>query len=331
MEFRILDLSNVTEEELLACLDHNMVAAKMRRKEIDELRRIASMSKEKDTNLDQEKGNVTIPIPIKIPCQTEEFEEEVDYYYAYLQKLSITNLEEKIEEALPSRSNPNYQELMQRLKAEVLKGIKELKVFALTEKVGLEEMEEFKREILTEQRKIAIIDTLLEEKEKEKAQGEEEEDKKENNLIFVPTSYGTIRALEEMGRITEEYYTDFLSLFQSIKNSTFKRVKRFSSNSALAGLAEVRGFQTRVAFARLDKNSYAIITAFTKKSDNAKGYRTTLENAYVNFQRMENNLKANLGSEEFMALNRQYEDELFRILSREKETPVVKRKEVQNG
>ncbi len=329
MEFRILDLSKVTEQELLDCLDQNIKTAQMRRREIDELSKVAAMEvsdlsdREEVSEILEQNEKEQNPYP-----KDEEFEDEVAYYYEGLQKLDRTNLEEKILETLPSKSNPNYEKIMQRLKAEVLKGIKELKVFALTENVSIEEMEEFKVEILTEQRKIAIMDVLLSSKEESKGEDEAQEAKAENNLIFVPTGYGTIRVLEEMSRIPEENYAGFCELFESIKNGTFKSVKRFVTFS---GLAEVRGSSERVVFARVDKNSYAILTAFVKKYDTTLGYRTSLENVYSNYKKMEKSIKTNLQNPDFMALNRQYEEELFHRLSKEKEVPAVKRKDACNG
>ena len=86
---------------------------------------------------------------------------------------------------------------------------------------------------------------------------------------------GNIRVIDEIEKISKsspEFCSEFLELFQSIQDGSFKRVKRFLNNNKLVGISEVRGFKPRVVFDRIGKNDYAIITAFLKKCDNDRGY-----------------------------------------------------------
>ena len=137
----------------------------------------------------------------------------------------------------------------------------------------------------------------------------------ENELIFVPTSGGNIRIFDELDHIPSNFYKKFESLFASIKDGTFKGVKKLQGS--LEGLAEVRDIPSgsRVTFMRLDQNRYAVISAFVKKSDNNSGYQKMVENHYQSYRQQEPALKANLDNPEFLELHKQYEQELFRKLS----------------
>ena len=153
---------------------------------------------------------------------------------------------------------------------QTIKNMNEINEFIELEYDNLseEELKEFRSEIKSEQTKLEILKSVLTKDEKQK-----EIEQIKNKLIFVPTSGGTPRILEEIEDIPVDYYEGFLGLFQSIIDGTFKGVERFAStNNTLAGISKVKDFKIRVAFDRIDKDKYAVITAFTKKSDNAKSY-----------------------------------------------------------
>ena len=65
---------------------------------------------------------------------------------------------------------------------------------------------------------------------------------------------------------------DFTSIISHEKN-----VKRFKNNNDLVGVCEVKGYQVRVVFARIDKDTYGLITALVKKQDNDSNYRNFLK------------------------------------------------------
>ena len=117
-------------------------------------------------------------------------------------------------------------------------------------------------------------------------------------------------------------------MLQSIKDGTFKSVKRFTSGSELSGLCEVKDFKVRVVFMRLNKDSYAIISAFVKKSDNDKAYRASLFKKYSDFKLVEDELIDSLSDESFIRLHKTHEEEVFRKLnqSADKTLPLIKRK-----
>lgn len=329
MDFTVLDLDDVTEEELLAAISDNIKTARLMASEIDKLRKTTStigQSQEQETKIAKEKQN-------NIDNQNidKAFEDEVAFYYQQLLKATIEELESDDTEILPETDDYQYQRILYRLKAEVMKNIKEIRDVVADEGMTIEEAIEFKDDLLLEQKRLALIDKGFNSNEKEEEQPKEEAI--ENKIIFVPTTSGNIQVLEEIEHIDPAYYNRFLSLFQSIKNGTFKKYKRFSGNSELTGLSQVKAFKVRVAFVRLQDNYYAAITAFTKKDNNNLGYRTTLEKKYRDFLAIKGTLKNNLLNAEFLALNEQYEQELFSILSRNttKDSPVVKEKVVNEN
>ena len=96
-----------------------------------------------------------------------------------------------------------------------------------------------------------------------------------------------------------------------------EHLKRFNNNRELIGICEVKGLGTRVLFTRLGKNTYAVITAFLKKTTKDKGYMDLMKRKISSFNVMENFLRQHLDDEEFLKLNEEYERELFNILGTE--------------
>lgn len=325
MNFINIDIKNTTENELLYCISENIKIAKMKRKEIEQLRQAAKEEGALYSNQSQtiEETNEEEHKEDR-PNSNTEFEDEVGYYYGYFKDLEGEEIETKMPELLPSRNNPNYRKLMNRLKAEVLKNIKELKDYIAQEDLTLMEANELKNEIVECLKKIAVLDNDM--KSEKVMVAEEEEKVEENKLIFVPTPYGTIRTLEDISHISDERYPLFLTLFQSIKDGTFKNAKRLR-----LGVCEVKLDQARIVFARLDRTHYAIITAFIKKCDTSAAYKAFMQNVISNYQQMEPKLLANLSNEDFIEENSKAEVELFRKLSKEKARANVKEKGVQNG
>lgn len=320
MEFIELDLTTATEEQIKAAIDCNNRTSRLMQSEIDKLRRVAETVKKSKK-----------PIIIQVEPQEEkketeiideDFENEVEYYLSQLKELKNSNIEDEFETSIPSRMHYQYERILTRLKLESIRLIKEIKDLLAEEGLSLEDMNAFKEELDLELKKIELINKALEPVKEE----EQASTKKDNKLIFVPTSGGDIRVLDEIDSIPYEYYDRFLGLFQSIKNGTFKNVQRFTGNNELNGLCEVKDFKVRVIFVRLTKDSYAIISAFTKKSDNDKAYRAAVIKKYNDFQIAESSLRKNIQNEEFLELHKTYETELFEKLSPTTKTPVLKKK-----
>ena len=78
MNFRILDLNKTSEQELLECIDKNIMVAKMYREEIARLKALSSSIQSKIEV--EEKKEPLQPTPTSKE-KDEDFEDEVDYYF----------------------------------------------------------------------------------------------------------------------------------------------------------------------------------------------------------------------------------------------------------
>lgn len=309
MEFIVIkDLTDVTEEELLEAMKKNANTASLCREQIRKMKAAAAKTKK------------VVPIPNIEEYQTDSvtiededkanFEDEIEYYISSMKEITADNIDSEIEDVLPVRKNPNYRTILYRLKLEALRNIREIEEL-FEEADETEDLTIFKDEVILEQRKISYIDKAL---TQQKSSGATQEQEEKNNIVFVPTSGGSIRVLDEMERIPQEYQAGFKELFDSIQDGTFKGIKKFKNNNALNGIIEVKGFQVRVVFARLNKNTYALITAFIKKCDNDNGYVSVLKQKVADYRTISEQLKKNLSNPEFMDQQREYKEELYRLL-----------------
>lgn len=326
MDFIVLDLDTATEEQIKAAIDCNQRTYRLMSSQIDSLKRAnaqalqkAQQTKEEEVLVfeDEEESEETID---------QEFEEESLFFYSEVKELSLDNVNDSLEDVLPPRIHYNYERILRRIQAELLREIKEIRDFMSSEVLEHEEIRELTGDIKAMLMKIQAISKELTKTPEEISTSTI----KENAIVFVPTTGGNIRVLDDIERTPLSYYKKFDTLFTSIKEGTFKGVKKM--HGALDGLAEVRDIPTgaRVTFMRLDRNTYAIISAFVKKTDNNSGYQRMVENHYQNYKQQESALKINLTNPEFMELHSQYEIELFNRLrpSQNGKSPLCK-KEVQ--
>lgn len=311
MEFIILDLDTATEEQLKAAIECNYRTFRLMSSKIETLKKANEQALKKAQQKKEETFHQEAPVEEVVDDIDDEFEEEVAFFVSDVKKLPEEAIEENIESVLPSRKHYEYERLLKRIIAELFKDYNEIEEYMLTESMDPEEQEELLHDQAIFLRKIKAISKQLTLTKEEITQTPVIE----NELIFVPTSGGNIRIFDELDHIPSNYYKKFESLFASIKDGTFKGVKKMQGS--LEGLAEVRDIPSgsRVTFMRLDKNRYAVISAFVKKSDNNSGYQKMVENHYQSYRQQETALKANLDNPEFLELHKQYELELFRKLS----------------
>lgn len=313
MDFEILDINNNVEEDIITVIDANLKTATLLKEEIKKLQQMNKQEQGKVIH----KPLITSPTETKkVICNEEnnDFEDEINYYLTEVNRLKKEETALKLPKVLPVRKNYNYQKILLRLKAEMLKNIKEIKELLEEEKdnISVEDIKLLKEDILLEKEKLNLIDKALNEKEQVI-----EEEQVENNLVFVPTSGGNIRVLEEIDKIPVEYHERFLGLLNSIKDGTFKNIKRFTSNNqATYGLYEVRDFKTRVVFDRIGENDYAIITIFIKKCDNDKGYIEQLKKKIAEYKMCSNMIKTKLQKEEFLLIQQDINTEIIEKLTK---------------
>lgn len=311
MEFIILDLDTATEEQLKAAVECNHRTFRLMSSKIETLKKANEQALKKAQQKKEETFHQEDPAEEVVDDIDAEFEEEVAFFISDVKKLPEDAIEENIESVLPSRKHYEYERLLKRIIAELFRDYNEIEEYMLTESMEKEEQDELLHDQAVFLRKIKAISKQLTLTKEEITQTPVIE----NNLIFVPTSGGNIRIFEELDHIPSNYYKKFESLFASIKDGTFKGVKKMQGS--LDGLAEVRDIPSgsRVTFMRLDKNTYAVISAFVKKSDNSSGYQKMVENHYQSYRQQETALKANLDNPEFLEIHKLYEQELFRKLS----------------
>lgn len=310
MEIRILD-PNSSLDEMLEVIEDNIRTTTQTREEISKLKLQSKRAKKQDVVIKQTKKETTE----KEPYCDIDFEEEMEYYLTDYKSLKEDNLEEDLLSILPSKKTYRYKDIILRLIAESLKEIKEVNELISRENFSSEELTDLRSVILLEKKKISILKEHL--KHKDEVETEEEVN---NEIILVPSLTGNVKLIEDLEHIHPSNYEAFLELVESIKNGTFKGVKRFTNNMRFAGISEVRGFQVRIAFARIGKNKYALITAFTKKCDNDKGYRDSLTQKLSDYRLQEDKLKALAENEEFLRENELNVERLYALLGKVEES-----------
>lgn len=322
MEFKFTDLDDISESELIEILDYNTRCASFTRSEIAKLKQATAPS---DCNINVvvqkekkvEETNVTI---------NTDFEEEVDYYLSDLRALPVDEIEEGINEVIPSRKNDHYKEIMMRMGAEMVRDIKEIDEIIISDKDKMSEAEirGYEDEKAIAKKKLELLSKRIKRKE-DIVDSEEDEEKIDNKLLFVTTESGNPRVLSDLKCIPHDYYEGFIELFNSIKDGSFKNVKRFLEIDALKGASEVKDFKIRVAFIRLRKDRYAILSAFMKKSDNDLGYREPLKHKMKDFKaRVKDRMKELMDDPDYLEANKLIEEEVFRILGDENTKAVQK-------
>lgn len=251
------------------------------------------------------------------------FEDEILFYLEDYRKLEPGFDDSEIMDILPLKNNYDYRNILIRLIAESFKEIKEMSEILIGETIDVQD--EIKLYVDNEKRKISIIRELLEGKTLDNSSDLSEV---HNTIILAPTSGGAIRVLDDLERISKEYYSSFKEIIDSIVNGTFKGVKRFNNNNVLNGICEVRGNSVRVLFQRIDKNTYALVTAFVKKTDMNRGYQDFIKLRVTDYKYISDNLRKMLASPEFISENSHNVELMYELLNSYDKTPELK-KEVQ--
>ena len=318
MEFIILDLDDeISSEEIFEVISKNHNTSMLMDKEVKKLKELSSKSTKRVEN--DNKTPEKEMIYDEVDEVNSELDDKVDYYNYLISSIDdCEDLQDQIESSLPNSNTGDYKTIVLRLKLKLLKRIKETADFIseCREEFDDEDLEEYKEEIRLCSKKLEIL------KSESNEEVNENKTSTKNNFFFPVSSMGNIRVIDEIEKISKsspEFCSEFLELFQSIQDGSFKRVKRFLNNNKLVGISEVRGFKPRVVFDRIGKNDYAIITAFLKKCDNDRGYKDSLELKIQKYMSQRDNIVKRLNNPEFRALNEQYTNELFGKLGYNKE------------
>ena len=299
-------------EQLLALIEDNYARASKARNLIDKLK---SSSTGKTTSSTKIESSKTISDDsVDVATSEDDFEDEVSFYLDDYKSLSGDFSIDDLIDVLPSRQSYEFRRIVIRLQTESLKAIKELKDLIATEDLDEKDLLECKKFILDENKKIKMLSQILSMKEEDISS-----EAKKNRVILVPSFSGdeviNIRIIEDMKRIPFEYYPKFLELFNSIINGTFKGVKKFVNNTNIVGIYEVKDFKIRILFSKIAKDTYAVITAFVKKTDSNSIYKEGVTQKATAFNDIKKKIVSLLDNPEFIEENDKYVQELIDIMS----------------
>ena len=151
----------------------------------------------------------------------------------------------------------------------------------------------------------------------------DDENKKEdiNNLNIQKIVYATseinplnAKIISDLKDIKEEYYESILELLTEFKNNTLpkNKIKRLVNNGKLNYIYEIKEYQTRIIFKRVENDIICILGIFIKKDTNdIKEYKNIARRSVP--QDLENAL----------LLSSTIEDDLFKLLSENKRTSTL--------
>ena len=305
--------SSTSVDELEKVIKYNIGRASILRDNIKELDRV-EQSKAKAIVKSE-----MLSSEIEVIQDDESEQQEYIYYYHNIQEelKNITSYEETVDairNTLPSRENKNYFNIVSRIKLELLKEIHELDIMLTEEEVKSDL--KFKQDIDEEKSRLYEIINAINYLQTEKVHEQiEEKTSTDNKLVFLETPSGSIYAENDLYSIPEEYYEVFKNLLLSIKDGTFKNAKMFNSaHQTLGGMSEVKDFKTRIVFDRIGKDTYIIISIFTKKCDMDNSYRESLSNRVSYYKKNRDYLVEMLQDNEFIEKNKSIETELLKGL-----------------
>ena len=240
----------------------------------------------------------------------DSFEEEFECYLQDYRSLSDDFIIDDLIDILPPRSNYDFDNILKRLIAESYKEIKEIKELLLTDdSLDAADREGLCGFIKNEQRKIAYINQIYNDKD-----NSDSVVKKENKIILMPSCSGNIKIISEIERIPKEFYSDILTLVESIKDGTFFGRKRFLNNDQLSGLYEVRKGDIRILYTRISSDTYVLVGVLLKKYKMEQWYREHLQLVCGEYYSIRDSIISSLEDEKFIKLNYDNICELYNLL-----------------
>ena len=168
-----------------------------------------------------------------------------------------------------------------------------------------EEQEEIRIQIADLRRKQNLLEYTREE------EAVKESSTKENNLYFLTSSLGNIYFLESLRKnVPQDYYQSFKDLLLSIKNGTFKGLKKLTDIPYF----EVKDFKIRITFDHLEGNNFIILDAFMKKTDTSLQINNSMINRKKQITESKEQIKKSLNDPEFQALHYGYYQDILTFL-----------------
>lgn len=246
----------------------------------------ANLNQFQEEELENRKNKEKIEKPAKkivLKKQSENKEEEKKEKkenYNYLENITL----EELVYYLPKKEENNFQNKINRRMC-YLRTLIDSYDTLLLEKDTTEEMriyiEEARRDI---ESKLEYIKSYAQQKEIVK----ELEQLNDMKIIYFTYNDQNL-VLTDLLKDDIEKYPSYLLLLNSIKEQTFKDVKRISRKTIR--IYEVRYNEQRILFDILNENTIIVIQAFTKKVLSDKKYRLNLERRIVKYTSAKKEIK----------------------------------------
>ena len=318
------NIYELSEEELNAIIKKNIEKAKqmkqeLKRKEKPELTTIKKL----------EEGLEVYNDLCKEKCEENEEFDEYKYYYEAIKNIKPNATDKEIEEIifqnLPTKNNSKYFKIISRIVVEINQEISEyFELLSITTEEDLTGRYE-EAYIATEDLKNEIHNYIQLNKKKlliinknHQNQKLEQQKNQENKIIFLESKSGKSMPIEDLKNIDIEYYEAFYELYDSIKQGTFKKVKRFTStNQKINGVAEVRGNKVRIIFARINVDTYIILQLLVKKCDKNAEYKNNIISRFNHYQIQIEEIINKINDENYLKQQEEYTKEFEKVLSKE--------------
>jgi len=229
----------------------------------------------------------------------------------YLNEIKKAENEDEIIELLPKREDLQFDNILSMIIINLYKEKVEILNFIHSQQNMNEVQSMFQEDIDDIDSKIEYI---LDYKNYEE---ENEYEEKDNKIIFLKNSFNEPIVFNNLSGY-EEYYDSFLELIDRIKKGKFKKMRNFTNNNKIVDIMEVKGFKTRILFARITDDIYVVLAAFVKKCDTNLRHRHFIENISSKYQVQKNVLLNNLENPNFMIEEDKYYQQLITMLSEKK-------------
>ena len=300
---------NESIEELELIIDSNNNTYIEMKKEYELFLKASAREKEpKVKPTKKEEKNITS----KTNETTVILDEETQYYYNEFMGLKLNELKTEYLSTLPSIKNERYCNIINRILLQLNLILKDWYACIQELELKKEEYEAAREEIKNiYARRRLLIDAFY---QKDDEDEDQETENIENQLLFLKTDAGNTQAIEEINGIDKSFYERIASLLNSIKDGTFKDVKRLTENDKVKGIPEVRAYQVRVVFERISSNQYVIISIFTKKTNSDKAYRQNLETKISNYKKNKDVIKKICKNPEYIEENLDIDTKIFELL-----------------
>ena len=303
-EFSAKDVAMLLKEVENDCLKASFRKRDIARLKLESQKPLNTEIKHRENHLSKE--------DYPVDYYDEDFEFDVALYLEALTSLKDNFTLEDIIDILPSKDDYSYLRINYRLQCEIIKSIKSIMDASKHDKDFLELLPD-------EKKKLQFL--------KDAMAYEEENVISENTcnkIILVPNLSGNISIIDDVERLPYDIYDDVIELINSIIDGTFKRNKSFTQFNDLSGICEVRKGDLRVIYTRINSDTYAILTTFSKKIYTDQYYRDNMNRKANNYRSVEKMIKDNLDNPDFIRENDLQVQRLFSILRREDATDMAK-------